>query len=620
MPKWGLNESQRRTQPWGLLDALLKPAKTITDPVAGDVYVTELELRVVDSPAMQRLKRVRQLGMSYQIYPGATHSRFSHALGALRSAQDLLDAVIDNHSGPHHEPPDLLDQWEEEGRLDECLAEATVLARLGALLHDLCHVPFGHTIEDDLLVLDEHDKNEPRFNALWSQVDDGTRSIIESADGDFFLELQRLILAKKPWTKTELDPSGEPVEVERRSRYPFVADIVGNTICADLLDYIRRDHHNCGLPLRVGTRFMNDFYVSARGAHPEYSERMVIRVTRSGRRRADVVSELIKYLQYRYELSERVLVHHAKTAADAMIGKMLEMWADAEWTDAALARFPDLGTEALGGLAEDIDALRRAVRVRAPEAVNEVEAGVRGVLEREFTSRSDDGLLEQLSLSNQTADSRRRRGVGAIATAILDRRLYKLVGRAEGELNRAASEGVFHRWGAPSARRRLEQDAARFAGVTPRWHVLLWIPNPSMKLKVADVLVKANDWIGPLSKHESSGNQIVEKHMQLWAVSVYVPPEVAHDPAMTDPIVSFLGARMGLEMASGDGRIIPRPQQLAARRVSEHLQLAGPRRVEFEEMVVAAKASEVTFDNLLAQSWQVATSLGLTSDSLPDGL
>ena len=87
VPKWGLTKTQIRSEPWGLPSGLLVPDKTITNSVEGDVYLTRVERLVVDSPPMQRLRRVRQLGNTAEIYPDATHTRFSHALGALRCAR-----------------------------------------------------------------------------------------------------------------------------------------------------------------------------------------------------------------------------------------------------------------------------------------------------------------------------------------------------------------------------------------------------------------------------------------------------------------------------------------------------------------------------------------------------
>src|SRR5262245_30596762 len=128
MPKWGLTPEQRATRPWGLPPEALLPAKTITDPIHGDIYVTALENRVIDSAPLQRLRRVRQLGTTHLVYPGATHTRFSHSLGALRSAQNLIDAVVDHRHGPYA-VPDLFGQWQSNPEeYQRKVAEATVLA------------------------------------------------------------------------------------------------------------------------------------------------------------------------------------------------------------------------------------------------------------------------------------------------------------------------------------------------------------------------------------------------------------------------------------------------------------------------------------------------------------
>jgi hypothetical protein len=137
MPRWGLTVERRGIEPWGLSENWLKPAKTITDPVHGDIFVTVLESALLDSPPMQRLRR----GTSHLVYPGATHSRFSHSMGTLRTAQDLMDAVVGGLSGPRPAPNDLLAEWHREGgqlgpdgptgvsTYDFKVAEATVLAR-----------------------------------------------------------------------------------------------------------------------------------------------------------------------------------------------------------------------------------------------------------------------------------------------------------------------------------------------------------------------------------------------------------------------------------------------------------------------------------------------------------
>ena len=85
---------------------------------------------MLDTPAVQRLRYVRQLGHAFLVYPGATHSRFEHALGAYHLTKSALTALAEREElGPVPE--------------DERLA-----ARLAALLHDIGHYPFSHALEE----------------------------------------------------------------------------------------------------------------------------------------------------------------------------------------------------------------------------------------------------------------------------------------------------------------------------------------------------------------------------------------------------------------------------------------------------------------------------------------
>ena len=610
MPKWGLTDEQRHDEPWGLSADLLAPSKTITDPVHGDIYLNELEKLILDSAPMQRLRRVRQLGTTYLVYPGAAHSRLSHSLGALRAAQDLLDAVIDNRMSPHRTRPDLFDQWAdiEEADPDERsatvqfrLAEATVLARLGALMHDMCHVPFGHTIEDDLKVLTEHDKNAKRLKGLWRQLPKPVLKAFKDADPALTTELHALIMSKQANTNW-------------RSRYPFVEDIVGNTICADLLDYIRRDHLFTGLPLAVGDRFVDDFYVVG-ADHVHYPEKMAVTVTRGGKQRADVVTELLKFLRYRYELSERALYHHGKVAADAMIGKLLEMWSDAEWADAAAEEAAAI-VDAVG--AQDITKLQQAVRADDPRLATRIDAQVRDTLEAEFVKWSDDGLLEYLALvARDRADSgdRRFQAIAELLASVLNRQLYKPLGHARGGDAVALAEEVYKRFGLPEHRRSLERAAAEFAELPQGWHVVLWVPNPRMKLKVADVLVDADGEIMPLSRYTKSGDDIAVAHRALWGVEVYGHRNVRDDLEKTDAILSYIAQELGITFKRRDGSEVPKPRELAVVVIGERLRLTAAERTSLLDLVPAAKAGAGTFRAQLRQTQRVALRNGLGSPS-----
>jgi len=70
-----------------------KRYSVVRDPVHGDVYLTHEELSVLDTPEMQRLRGVKQLGSADLVYPGARHTRFEHSIGTVHVAQRMIDAV-----------------------------------------------------------------------------------------------------------------------------------------------------------------------------------------------------------------------------------------------------------------------------------------------------------------------------------------------------------------------------------------------------------------------------------------------------------------------------------------------------------------------------------------------
>ncbi len=105
--------------------------KIFNDPVYGFVSVPHgILLDLIDHPYFQRLRRIRQLGLTSYVYPGALHTRFHHALGALHLMQQAIETL--SNKGAEITPE------EAEGA---CIA---------VLLHDIGHGPFSHALEHTL--------------------------------------------------------------------------------------------------------------------------------------------------------------------------------------------------------------------------------------------------------------------------------------------------------------------------------------------------------------------------------------------------------------------------------------------------------------------------------------
>ncbi len=121
--------------------------KLFSDPVHGFVSVPRGRvLGLVESPEVQRLRRIRQLGVGDLVFPGAEHSRFGHALGAMALMHDALATLAEK--GTPIKPPE---------------HEAALAA---ALLHDIGHGPFSHTLEHLLLGRPPARGHEPRAHRV----------------------------------------------------------------------------------------------------------------------------------------------------------------------------------------------------------------------------------------------------------------------------------------------------------------------------------------------------------------------------------------------------------------------------------------------------------------------
>ena len=182
----------------------LTPIAEIRDPVHGYIKITEAERDVIDTPFVQRLRRIHQLAGAYMVYPGAVHTRFDHVTGAMHVAGQIADA---------------LSLW------IDLSSDAIQEIRLAALLHDVGHGPFSHTFEEVLA-----DRSTTTHEDISQRIIAGTTI--------------RDVLSSHGFSPRKMSAFA----VGRQStKPPFMNEIIAGGLSADIMDYHLRDSYFTGV-------------------------------------------------------------------------------------------------------------------------------------------------------------------------------------------------------------------------------------------------------------------------------------------------------------------------------------------------------------------------------------
>ncbi len=240
--------------------------EVVRDPLWNNIRLDPEALAVVDTPAVQRLRYVRQLGHAFLVYPGATHSRFEHALGAYHLARRAL-AQLEETTGTRLDGGDAL------------------AVRLAALLHDIGHYPFSHALEEAGL---------PHHEALAER---------HLAGGDLATRLAQIGAS----CETLL-----PL-IQGRSRAPL-AGLVSGSLDVDKLDYLSRDAWMCGVPYGV---IDVDRLLTSLTLAPGPGGGATLALTEKG------LAPLESLLFAKYQMYRTVYWHHAVRSATAMFKRLV---------------------------------------------------------------------------------------------------------------------------------------------------------------------------------------------------------------------------------------------------------------------------------------------------------
>jgi HD superfamily phosphohydrolase len=201
----------------------------VRDPVHVFVRLDTDERKVLDSKPFQRLRHIHQLGMTYLLYPGATHRRFEHSLGVMEMASRVFD-VVTRTEKIIDEIRDLLREIEN----DDARRYWRRVLRMAALCHDLGHLPFSHTAEKELLPAGwEHERL--------------TREIICDREMQAIWETVTPPLRTEDLVKLAVGPK-KAADLSFTNWETVLAEIiVGDAFGVDRMDYLLRDSHHIGV-------------------------------------------------------------------------------------------------------------------------------------------------------------------------------------------------------------------------------------------------------------------------------------------------------------------------------------------------------------------------------------
>lgn len=265
----------------------------LSDPVAPagvirvgenrDVPLTSRVAEVIDHPMFQRLRRVRQLGPTHLVYPGAVHTRFEHSIGAYGNVRAFVRALLRTPA------------------FADAATEADILVALAAgLLHDVGHYPFAHSLE----ALHYKGRDTPRHEDLAAPIlrgevgaQRGARPLADVLSWRWGIDPERVI-------RLLTVPRRELVRPMDR----VLQSIVSGAIDADKMDYLERDSTHLGVP--YGKNYDRDRLIGSLTLD-EAEEGLAIWA--KGKVSAEV------FVFCRYTMFSEAYWHHTVRAASAMV-------------------------------------------------------------------------------------------------------------------------------------------------------------------------------------------------------------------------------------------------------------------------------------------------------------
>lgn len=272
----------------------------IRDPIHGFITLNEWERDIINHPVFQRLRRIRQLGLTDMVYPGSMHTRFEHSLGVMQVATRMFDHIKERRS-------DFLKS--ELNFNDDGLGRDKVLVRLSCLLHDVGHAPFSHAAETlmDKDQLSGKSYKHEQYSA--AAVGFLMQDVIENHP----LNQNYHIKAKEIADFLNGDSSV--------GRSLLWRDLVSGQLDADRADYLLRDSHHIGVA--YGFYDLNRLIATLTVAIEPDNDSPVIAVEDGGEHAAEalIIARYMMFTQVYFQHTRRAYDYHSVESIKALLAK-----------------------------------------------------------------------------------------------------------------------------------------------------------------------------------------------------------------------------------------------------------------------------------------------------------
>ena len=465
------------------------------DDVWGPVLLNDLERDVIDTPEFQRLFRTSQMGFVDLVFQTANHTRGAHSIGACHIANRLIDYLNRNTNNLYNENEK--DRSDLYAFFDISPAEK-ILIRLGALLHDISHLPFSHDIERKSHRIpygtakgaelklrswyghyDKHDDYDTN-PLLYLLVCDHRKSVLANVlrrySEPFFEQLKddalksnhehihNFVETVKKWDPADWNPqdellpqllfhlliyeksdeANEPIRTiatefnksgEKKPWHlgppslmkpdcrlwhnlwyqPFRHDVIGNTLSADLIDYLTRDPERLGTKLGIDLHLLNYYVLVNTGEDKAREDKakedeapkedkppkryccaIDLHDHKRGTTRTFLLNDLFRLLDLRQGIHEKAVMHRVVQSANAMLSRALLLLAEVDRrpSPSTIAAFDD---------------------EKKPHSLQ-----CEDLFFRELLNRCDDGSLEEDDNSRICISDAKR-----LIEKLIDRRVYR---------------------------------------------------------------------------------------------------------------------------------------------------------------------------------------------------